>query len=279
MDTSLAVSAVTKALQTRKNCGYSLHEPLCIYDLAEALKVEVRFVDVPTMEGIYIGNISKILVSSLRPYGRQVYTCAHEIGHHVYGHGLSIDEINDTKNANSQEENLAETFAGILLMPKIAIEKAFKNRNWNYQSINPMEYFTIAWNFGVGYETLVKHMCFGLRLIQESDVLTLMNLKPKDIKKQFVPDSTNFNVIPIDSNWSGRPIDIFMDDVVVLSERIDYAGQCITTDHSDSHQTILKGIAPGIGQIHFIGTEKSLFIRVSRKGYVGRSIYRHLEEI
>jgi Zn-dependent peptidase ImmA (M78 family) len=61
--------------------------------LAEQEGVEVRFSALPSAEGIYSPGKPVIVVSSLRPAGRQAYTGAHELGHHIYGHGEQFDEL------------------------------------------------------------------------------------------------------------------------------------------------------------------------------------------
>src|SRR6185312_15295352 len=90
----LSTAAAVKALETRKKAGYRLLDPISVYDLADKMGVDVRFFDLPSMEGMYRGAPRPtIVVSSLRPPGRQVYTAAHELGHHLFGHGSQFDEL------------------------------------------------------------------------------------------------------------------------------------------------------------------------------------------
>src|SRR5437764_967903 len=80
----------------RRAAGFDLDVPLCVYDLAEGLGVDVWFKAIPRLEGMYVKTPGpSMVVSSLRPAGRQVYTGGHELGHHVYGHGSQIDEVQD----------------------------------------------------------------------------------------------------------------------------------------------------------------------------------------
>src|SRR5947209_14102365 len=86
-----AMAAMSAALQLRQSEGFGLWAPVCPYDLAEKLGIEVRFIDLPSMEGMYCKNPNPIiLVSSLRPAGRQGFNCAHELGHHVFKHGTHV---------------------------------------------------------------------------------------------------------------------------------------------------------------------------------------------
>jgi len=88
----LAADAVSRALSLRKKLGVSFEESVSPIDAAEQLSIDVRFVDLPSMEGIYVAdNEPKIVLSSLRPSGRRSFTCAHELGHHMFGHGDRFD--------------------------------------------------------------------------------------------------------------------------------------------------------------------------------------------
>jgi hypothetical protein len=55
------------------------------------LGVTVRFNNI-NMEGMYQrGAPPRIHLSARRPLSRRTYNCAHELGHHVFGHGSSIE--------------------------------------------------------------------------------------------------------------------------------------------------------------------------------------------
>src|SRR5437762_13235377 len=92
----LVMNAMAAALKVRRAAGITLWAPVCVYDLADQLEVEVRFVDIPSMEGMYYkNNLPAIFVSSLRPAGRQAFNCAHELGHHIFKHGSRIDKMTE----------------------------------------------------------------------------------------------------------------------------------------------------------------------------------------
>ena len=163
----LARTALDKAVQVRDEAGFNDRVPICVYDLCRKHSLDVRFVDV-NMEGMYVRKEPpEILLSSLRPLARRAFTCAHELGHHVFGHGSTIDELKDEaeKGGVNPEEFLVDSFAGHLLMPKIAVRKAFALRSWQETSASPEQIYAIACSLGVGYETLCTHMTFGLRLL------------------------------------------------------------------------------------------------------------------
>ena len=112
--------AMAAALRTRLSVGYGLDHAVCVYDLAEKLGVEVRFLDLPSMEGMYSSASSPtIIVSSLRPPGRRAFTCAHELGHHNRSDGVKIHELAEQRDKPSfdSKEFMADCFAGALLSP------------------------------------------------------------------------------------------------------------------------------------------------------------------
>lgn len=112
----IATDALTKALKARKRLGISPQESISAMDAAERMGIEVRLVDFPSMEGMYVaGDAPKIIMSSLRPPGRRSFTCAHEIGHHLFGHGEQFDELISDRSfsrAESDVEFAADCFAG-----------------------------------------------------------------------------------------------------------------------------------------------------------------------
>ena len=124
----MAQGAFASALRMRKNAGYRLDEAICVYDLAETLGIEVRFADIPSMEGmLYCNPDPVIIVSSQRPSGRRAFTCAHELGHFHSGDGTTVDELvgRSDRGDTYPKEFIADCFAGALLMPKMAVERAF----------------------------------------------------------------------------------------------------------------------------------------------------------
>ena len=161
---TIARKATAEALRTRVRAGYGLDAPVCVYDLAGRLGVEVRFFDLPSMEGVYYNSPKPhIVLSSLRPAGRRAFTCGHELGHHSRGDGTCLDEIVEqwVRPRFDPKEFYADCFAGALLMPKTAVERAFALRKWAISDCTPDQVYAISNYFGVGYVTLVHHLSRG----------------------------------------------------------------------------------------------------------------------
>lgn len=279
---SLVMDAADAALRLRQSAGLGIWTPVCVYDVAEGLGLEVRFVDISSMEGMYCKVATPlILVSSLRPSGRQAFTCAHEIGHHIYKHGTRVDELVDRPIAKSRfdpEEFLADCFAGFFLMPKSAVSRAFATRGWDIRSCTPLQIYTIAGAFGVGYMTLIQHMSSTLNLLPRSRVNELERITPKQIRSAQLGRETREDLVLVDTQWDGRAIDIQVGDLVQLPADVVGEGMCVSLSEQGKEGLLFRGAVPGVGRFHQPSTGWSASVRVSRRGYVGRSIFRHLEE-
>lgn len=131
----------------------------------------VRFTDIKSMEGLYLRQENPEIWLGERPLVRRVFNCTHELGHHVFGHGSTVDELTaEGESGRSFEPNefLVDTFAGFLLMPRIAVMNAFSRRGWKAETADPEQFFVVSCSLGVGYETLVSHCFFSLNLIGEA---------------------------------------------------------------------------------------------------------------
>lgn len=279
----LAREAIAKALQTRRMAGYAMWDPICVYDLAEKIGIEVRFFDIPSMEGMYSsGENPTIIISSLRPSGRQAFTGAHELGHHVFGHGAQYDELVEQRSETRRfdpNEFQADSFAGALLMPKVAVDRGFALRGWDPAASTPEEFYTVATWLGVGYSTLVHHMQYAMQvikpqwadeLLRQNLIVTRSNLLGKECRE---------HLVVADHHWTGRAVDVQVSDLVLLPPRARIEGKCAAISAENELNVVAQGITPGIGRMVVDDLGWSTFIRVMRKQYSGRGKYRFEEEV
>jgi Zn-dependent peptidase ImmA (M78 family) len=103
---ALATQAMQAATATRAKAKLDQAGPnLRLCPLRRAGRVAVRFNDI-NMEGMYQrGAPPRIHVSARRPLPRRAYNCAHELGHHVFGHGSSIDELREDAKAQPRHSH------------------------------------------------------------------------------------------------------------------------------------------------------------------------------
>lgn len=278
---SIARQAVAQALRLRQRLGYGLHNAVCVYDLAERLGVEVRFLELPSMEGMYYNSCDPhIIISSLRPPGRRAYTCAHEIGHHVREDGTHVDELVEERQSSAfnPSEFAADCFAGALLMPKMAIGRAFALRGWAINECTPSQVYAVSNYFGVGYQTLVHHLRSGLSLLSAAQADQLLRTTPRQAQALSAGLQVPERVWLVDRNWEGRPIDVEHGDLILLKHEARAEGRCIEYVQHPTRGTMLRARQPGIGRLED-NSGWAAFIRVSRYAFTGRNLYRHLEEV
>jgi Zn-dependent peptidase ImmA (M78 family) len=278
----LTRNAAFKALKIRKDYGLQPHQAICVYDLAEEkLGIKVRFDAIPSMEGMYInGDPARIILSSLRPAGRIAYTCAHEVGHHVFSHGMQVDEEMENQNLDEikEEEYIAECFAGFLLMPKLAVSHGFARRGWEIRNCSEDQAYIVAGWLGVGYTTLINHMNHSLKIISSIRAVELAKVQLQKLRARILGNEVEGHLIVVDKEWFGRPIDAHIDDLVLFKQAIKFEGSCIEYIDSVKGGQLFRMVMPGIARCFTRNGNWAEFVRVSRREYVGQCKYRHLEE-
>ncbi|MCY2928830.1 MAG: ImmA/IrrE family metallo-endopeptidase [Planctomycetota bacterium] len=278
---SITRKAIRAALTTRLQIGYGMEEPICVYECAERLGVEVKFISAPSMEGMYASAGSGVvLVSALRHSGRQAYTCAHELGHHVLGHGSRWDEYlgETTSVREAPEEWAANRFASYLLMPKQAVLRSFNVRGWKVAECTADQAVIIAGELGVGYTALLRQMELSLGLLSAGVADGLAKIALKRLRAQIIGIESPGQAVIVDESWTRKAIDIQVGDYVLLPNGIVITGDAVSPSVPASTGILTRGHRPGIAQARQPGRDWACFIRVSRREYSGRATFRHLED-
>ena len=276
----VAKRAFAEALRTRRTSGRERHEPICVYDVAESLGIEVRFIDIPSLEGIYVaGARPNIILSSMRPPGRTAFNCAHELGHHNNGDGTVVDNLLDGEGdpQSRLREFAADCFAGALLMPKMAVQRAFALRGWNADEPSPEQVYAISQYFGVGYSTLIEHMHRALGILEKTRAAALSKIKPRQAQAMLLGLDVREPVVPVDAFWIHHPVDVETDALIFAAGNPKVEGNCVELVGRINAGSMWRATQPGIGRIEN-GAGFSAFIRVSKRGFVGRSVFRHLPD-
>ncbi len=117
----LSAAVAKRAIEFRVAMGLSFENPCDIYEAISEYGIDLQFVDIPSLEGMYLEEpeARRICVSAHRPVGRQHYTAAHELGHHLLGHGSQFDTVvGDLGQVKSltPEERAADAFARYVRM-------------------------------------------------------------------------------------------------------------------------------------------------------------------
>lgn len=278
--TDLAKQALEKSLEIRDEYGYDFRSPLCVYELADRARVTVRFVDDVSMEGVYASLAKpKILISSLRPAGRRAFTCAHELGHHFFGHRSTIDELKeDAESGEFQpDEFLADTFAGFLLMPAQAVMRAFSSRQLDVVTATPEQIYAVACSFGVGYETLIGHIEHSLKHLTKERATALRKAKLPKIRQRILGSATPDHLIVVDPHYTLATVDAEVGNRVLLPTGVTSDSDQIELIEQMPNGNLYRALRPGLARAAN-GTDWGVVVRVSRFQYAGLAQYRHLEE-
>lgn len=279
-----AISAIELAAQVRDDAGLDFSSPLCIFDLSEELGFAVRFLDMKTAEGMYAtgpGLTPTIVVSALRPPQRQAFTCAHELGHHFFEHGFTVDEFQRHASQQSKLPNelSADNFAAHLLMPRLGLADAFTRRGWEIRRPTPVQLLTVSSHFGVGYDTLITHLAAGLNLLSEAHAENCRKERLPAMRAEILGHPESSRLLIIDHYYALPTLDAEVGDVLVFtphgatceSPALEQEGIC-----GLGH--IFRAKSQGTSYIRSASPCQSVLVRVSPKGYVGLAKYRHLEE-
>jgi Zn-dependent peptidase ImmA (M78 family) len=269
---------VRAALECRLKYGITLDAPCDVYELIAQHGIDLRFMRVSSLEGLYLveGESAQINVCGLRPSGLQRFSAAHELGHHVFGHGARIDQESDYRQFFSypQEETLVEVFARFLLMPPRAVRTGFRNIGSVLGYLQPEDIFRVACWLGVGYSTLLNQMRFSLKMLAKDHFDRLSKAKPQQIKALLDPDHGHYgyeDLWPVHHSWRGLRLHARIGDVFTG------VSDCANAVLSRRAKFIYCAAAVGEGQCGLRGGG-SLTVSVSRNPYIGLYKYRYLPE-
>lgn len=275
MDKIRAAQISAKALKARKTfLGIAPHLPICPYALCEAIGFDLRFVNIPSFEGMYVANQKLVLISAERPEGRKRFTCAHEIGHHVLGHGTVIDEIIEC-GSNAQEEEEADFFGSMLLMPSSAISRSLLRYGVEANNITPKECYIFSKYFGVSYQAFVTHIFSNLRIVNYKHYQSLKKAKLPNIRFELSGLDTNHQIFAIGSWWDEKALELEVGDYIISDQQLFVDGPRILNADSEK-SNMFRAISPGITRIH--SDSWSCFVKISRHKFQGFYQYKYEEE-
>lgn len=280
----LALDALKQALRLRNEMGIKHEAPAPVFDIIDRLGIQLRFMPIPSLEGVYWTQPNPIIViSSDRPPGRQTYSGAHELGHHTYGHGVAVDEASEDAGQEppasaSSEEYLADRFAGFFLMPKAAVKHGFRVRGWEPETCTSHQVYTVAGWLGVGYATLVHHMRGSLSMLNYPQSARLLRATPRDIRADILGRKVQNNLYIVGEKWTDRAVDVQVDDLILLPSGTHYEAENLRVVERTEAAVLLAATAPGMGRVHRPESGWAAFVRVSRRNYVGLGPYRHWED-
>jgi Zn-dependent peptidase ImmA (M78 family) len=275
--------AMQAATECRDQLDLDPFAPVDPFAVAAALGVKVVFI-ATSMEGFYFKQPTpRILLSSLRPVPRRAFTCAHELGHHWFGHGSTIDQLQDDERAESDkpEEVLANAFAAALLMPSVGLRGAFARRGWEQAKPTPVQLFTIACQFGVGYATLLNHMSYTLREISSGRRAELDRWTPQKVRRHLLDEDFDAMLL-VDVYNEAASFDAEIGTAILLPPGTVPSGAALSYLRSEGGFEIYEAAKRGISTV--AGLAAPFDVRVMPKktedaeGYIGAAANRFEED-
>ena len=278
---ALATQAMQAAIATRAKAKLDQHGPICIYGLCETLSVVVRFNNI-NMEGMYQrGAPPRIHLSARRPLPRRAYNCAHELGHHVFGHASSIDELREDAKEHPWEdpkEFLADTFAGFALMPIMGLRRAFAARGWTPEVRDGGADVLHRLRFRRRLRHLLTHLSAGVNMISRSRAVVLRRATPKALRADILGALAPEPLVVADRHRAGPTLDAEVKTLLLLPPGTEVSGDNLAHEHDLANGRLFRAVRPGIVQARADSGAWAVFVRIAPEAYVGLAQYRHLED-
>lgn len=277
---ALARQALRGAMQLRRNLAIPREAPVNAFDVADMVGADVRFLDAPSLEGMLVRDPGlRVLLPSTqhRPMGRILFSCAHEVGHHYMGHGTRVDSYIEgaEDGRHTDEEFLADSFAGHLLMPRPAVLVAFARRQWDPATLSAAQAYVVAGELGVGYGTLLHHMDRVLRIVPSAHRQELDKSSPKRIRERLLGKPCPERLLVADAAWCHVPLDAEVGELLMLPKSSgDNCPLLSRCDVGDDH-SLYMAATPGESRLTLAC---EIVVRVARKHYVGPLSNRYLED-
>jgi Zn-dependent peptidase ImmA (M78 family) len=272
---ALMRQAMQVAANLRDQLDFDQFDPVDPYRAAELLGIKIVFLE-SSMEGFYF-KPARILLSSLRPVPRRAVTCAHELGHHLFGHGSTIDQLQEDDRADSDkpDEVLANAFAAFFLMPSVGLRGAFSRRGWTLATATPIQMFTIACEFGVGYATLINHLSYTLGELTAVRRKGLARWTPQKIREGLLDESYDALIL-VDTHNRAASFELEKDAAILLPHGVQISGNAIrhvgSLDDRELYHAVRRGRATATG------IRVPFEVRVMPKEYQGSASNRFLED-
>src|SRR5260221_6549457 len=132
---------------------------------------------------------------------------------------------------------------------------------------------------GVGYKTLILHMRYGLNAILHDQTQRLLRSSPQEIRFRLLGHTIATHLHMVDEHWLGRAIDMEVGDQALVPSGTRIEGAQLVRSIDAKHGMLVEAVRPGIGRVFLENNGWAAYVRVSRRGYTGRSCFRFEEEV
>lgn len=232
------------AQRARRRLGLSRERRVDVFSVIEAEGIWLMFQPLRALFGFYrrLSGVAGIVINANHPASLQRYTAAHEYGHHVLGHGFSLDEVRNIDGARGvdearefeealavrslaeiadpRHEAAAQAFAGTFLMPVQVVNRVLLTRGFDrdHPQLGPVDVYELSLEFGTSYEATVTQLAV-LEKITWTEARKL-RLPPIEIKTALAagrrPQDTRADVWLVRETDTERNLPLRVNDEIVL---------------------------------------------------------------
>jgi hypothetical protein len=166
--------------------------PVDVYRAIEDAGIVLMWRPLPRLFGMYFdepGSRPGILLNNQLDHAGQRHTAAHELGHHILGHGtradIDLDPLTDPRAGWTEVEKTAEAFASWFLMPRRAVLAALSQLG-RERIEEPADAYFLSLLLGTPYRSTVRHLP-NLRLASRDRAQGWFKVPPNRIKASLDP--------------------------------------------------------------------------------------------
>lgn len=182
--------AMVAATHAHTDLHIDLDERVDVFDVIEINGLVLGFQPCPHLSGAYIaepGAKAGIIINANHPPGRQRYSAAHELGHHLLGHGTTVDPETEPlyrwgSGPPPDREKVAEAFAAWFLMPRRLMRHCMEELGLQQPSAD-VDVYRLSLRLGTSYEATARHLP-NLRLATDDDTVSWLRTQPAAIKRR-----------------------------------------------------------------------------------------------
>lgn len=214
------------AQRALRTTGVDFDGPIDVFGAIERERVWLMFQPLDRLYGAYRRRDTPgIVVHAGHPPRLQRFTAAHELGHHLLGHDLSVDardEVESTGATLPAQEVEAQAFAATFLMPVQLVNRGLAHLGLKRRpdTLNPEQAYRLSLELGSSYTATVTQMR-ALERITTSNTRELLRAHPIDIKTRLAhghrPGNARADIWPLSQADDGRVLWVSPQDEIHVS--------------------------------------------------------------
>jgi len=160
-------------------------------------------------------------------------------------------------------------------MPSVGLRGAFSRRGWTCPTATPIQMYTVACQFGVGYVTLINHLSYTLGEITAARRKELERWAPQRIRRELLEDEYDALII-VDEHNEAASFDLEKEAAILLPLGAQVSGHALQYVRSLEGFELYQAIRRGRGKVS--GVHTAFEVRVMPKTYVGAAANRFVED-